>query len=201
MRRLAVFVGDFTAEAASVVAADNAITASAVLGSLANLVTKSLVSLDVGSAVARYRLHETTRAYAVEKLAESGEIDHAGRRHADYCRDLFDKAETELETLPAAAWLAGYGHHIGEVRAALDWAFSPTGAPKVGVALTVAAGPLWVELSGSIVASRAAGVGAVRHRASAAAMSRCRPNSSARVRRNNVFRGSDLVLWRSGIKP
>jgi predicted ATPase len=146
MRRLAVFAGDFTAEAASSVAADGEIAASEVVRSLANLVTKSLVTLEVGNAIAHYRLHETTRAYAIEKLAESGEFEQAARRHANYYRDFFERAEIELETLPATAWLAGYGHQIGEVRAALDWAFSPTGAAEIGGALTVAAVPLWVQL-------------------------------------------------------
>ena len=115
--------------------------------SLANLVTKSLVTVEVGSVTAYYRLHETTRGYALEKLAESGEFEQVARRHANYYRDLFDSAETELETLPAPAWLARYGRHVGQARAALDWAFSPTGAAEVGVALTVAAVPLWVHLS------------------------------------------------------
>jgi predicted ATPase/DNA-binding winged helix-turn-helix (wHTH) protein len=147
MRRLAVFAGDFTAEAASSVAAGGEIAISEVVRFLANLVTKSLVILEAGRVSAHYRLHETTRAYALEKLGESDEFEQAARRHANYYRDLFDRAEIELDTSPAPAWLAGYGHHIGEVRAALDWAFSPTGAADVGVALTVAAVPLWVHLS------------------------------------------------------
>ncbi len=147
MRRLAVFAGDFTAAAASLVAAGGEIAASEVVLSLANLVTKSLVTVEVGSVTAYYRLHETTRGYALEKLAESGEFEQVARRHANYYRDLFDRAETELETLPAPAWLARYGRHVGQVRAALDWAFSPTGAAEVGVALTMAAVPLWVHLS------------------------------------------------------
>jgi predicted ATPase len=147
MRRLAVFAGDFTAEAASLVAAGGEIAASEVVRSLMNLVTKSLVSFETGSTIAHYRLHETTRAYALEKLAESGEFDQVARRHANYYRDLFDGAEIELDTLPTAEWLVRYGHQIGQVRAALDWAFSPTGAAEVGVALTLAAVPLWVHLS------------------------------------------------------
>ncbi len=147
MRRLAVFAGDFTAEAVSSVAAGSEIAASEVICSLANLVTKSLVTLEAGSVIAHYRLHETTRAYALEKLAESGEFDQVARRHANYYRDLFDSAEIELDTLPTAKWLVRYGHQVGQVRAALDWAFSPTGAAEVGVALTVAAVPLWVHLS------------------------------------------------------
>jgi predicted ATPase/DNA-binding winged helix-turn-helix (wHTH) protein len=147
MRRLAVFAGDFTAEAARLVAADGEITASEALYSLANLVTKSLVTVEAGSVISHYRLHETTRAYALEKLIESGEFEQVARRHANYYRDLFDRAETELDTLPASAWLASYGPQIGQVRAALDWAFSPTGTAEVGAALTVAAVPLWVHLS------------------------------------------------------
>jgi predicted ATPase/DNA-binding winged helix-turn-helix (wHTH) protein len=147
MRRLAVFAGDFTAEAAGFVAGGGEIAASEVVRSLANLVTKSLVALEVGSVVAHHRLHETTRAYALEKLAESGEFDQVARRHATYYRDIFDSAEMELETLPTSVWLARYGRQIGQVRAALDWAFSPAGAAEIGVALTVAAVPLWVHLS------------------------------------------------------
>jgi len=88
MRRLAIFVGDFTAEAASLVAAGGEIAASEVVRSLANLVTKSLVALDAVSVITHYRLHETTRAYALEKLRESGELGDVARRHADYYRDL-----------------------------------------------------------------------------------------------------------------
>jgi predicted ATPase/DNA-binding winged helix-turn-helix (wHTH) protein len=147
MRRLAIFAGEFTAEAASSVAAGGETAASEVVRCLANLVTKSLVTLDAGSVITHHRLHETTRAYALEKLAENGEFDRVARRHAEYYRDHFDKAETELETLSAPAWVATYGHQIAEVRGALDWAFSSTGEPRVGVALTVIAVPLWVRLS------------------------------------------------------
>ena len=147
MRRLAVFAGDFTAEAASLVAADDEIAVSDVVCSLANLVTKSLVTLEAGGTIAHHRLHETTRVYALEKLAESGEFEQVARRHADYYRRLFERSEIELETSPAPTWLTRYGRQIGQVRAALDWAFSPTGAAEVGVALTVAAVPLWVHLS------------------------------------------------------
>jgi predicted ATPase len=101
LRRLAVFAGDFTAEAASLVAPDSEIGASAVIRSLANLVTKSLVALEIGGAIAYHRLHETTRAYALEKLAESGEFEQVARRHANYYRNLFDRAEMETDTLPA----------------------------------------------------------------------------------------------------
>jgi predicted ATPase/DNA-binding winged helix-turn-helix (wHTH) protein len=147
MRRLAVFVGDFTAEAASLVAAGGDIAAPEAVCFLGNLVTKSLVSVELGSVITHYRLHETTRTYALDKLAESGEFDQVARGHANYYRDLLDRAEIELDTLPTSVWLVRYGSQIGQVRAALDWAFSPAADAKVGVALTVAAVPLWAYLT------------------------------------------------------
>src|SRR5712664_1721822 len=147
LRRLGVFVGPFTLDAASAVAAGVDIPASEVADSVANLVGKSLVSTDVGGAIVYYRLLETTRAYAREKLIGSAEFEHVAQRHAEYLRDLFEHAEAELETRPNAEWLSVYRPHIDDLRTALDWAFSPSGDVGVGVALTAAAVPLWTHLS------------------------------------------------------
>jgi predicted ATPase/DNA-binding winged helix-turn-helix (wHTH) protein len=147
LRRLGVFVGPFTMDAASAVAAGVDIPGSEIADSVANLVGKSLVSTDVGGAIVYYRLLETTRAYAREKLIGSAEFDHFAQRHAEYFRDLFEDAEAELETRPTAEWLPAYRPHIDDLRAALDWAFSPSGDAGVGVALTAAAVPLWTRLS------------------------------------------------------
>jgi predicted ATPase len=92
-------------------------------------------------------LLDTTRAYALEKLAESGERDRLARRHGEFYRDLFERAETEWDTRPTAEWLADCGGQIDNLRAVLDWAFSPGGDASIGVALTAAAVPLWTRLS------------------------------------------------------
>src|SRR5882672_6036186 len=147
LRRLGVFVGAFTLDAASAVAATVDISASEVTDAVADLVGKSLLSTDVGGASLQYRLLETTRAYAREKLIESAELDRVAPRHAEYYRDLFQRAEVEFETQPTAEWLAAYRPHIDDVRLALDWAFSPSGDVGVGAALTAAAVPLWTHLS------------------------------------------------------
>src|SRR5205085_970428 len=75
------------------------------------------------------------------------ELEQVAQRHAEYCRNLFERAELELETQPAAEWLAAYSRRIDNLRAALDWAFSPGGNASIGVALTAAAVPLWMHLS------------------------------------------------------
>src|SRR6202043_1273156 len=72
LRRLAIFAGGFTMQAASAVAADDEIAAAEVVDCVANLVAKSLVTTEGDGSVARYRLLDTTRAYASEKLDESG---------------------------------------------------------------------------------------------------------------------------------
>jgi predicted ATPase/DNA-binding winged helix-turn-helix (wHTH) protein len=146
-RRLAVFAGAFTLRAASAVAASADMPAPHVIDCVANLVGKSLIAADVVGASVHYRLLETTRAYAKEKLAESRELAQCARRHAEYHRGLFERAEAEWQTRPTADWLAEYGPHIDNLRAALGWAFAPGGDAAVGVALATAAVPLWVSLS------------------------------------------------------
>jgi predicted ATPase/DNA-binding winged helix-turn-helix (wHTH) protein len=147
LRRLAIFSCSFSLEAASMVAASPELSWPDAIEGLLNLVGKSLVVAGVEGGVARYRLLDTTRAYALEKLAESGERPQLAWRHAKYCQDFFERAETEWETRPTAEWLADYGRHIDDLRAALDWAFSPDGDASIGVALTAAAVPLWMHLS------------------------------------------------------
>jgi predicted ATPase/DNA-binding winged helix-turn-helix (wHTH) protein len=145
--RLAIFPGGFALDAASDVAAGAEIAALDAIEYITSLVSKSLVGADISGGSQRFRLLETTRAYALEKLAERGEFELAARRHAEFCRQLFERAEAEWEARPTAEWLADYGWQIAGVRAALDWAFSNGGDPEAGVALAVAAVPLWVQLS------------------------------------------------------
>jgi predicted ATPase len=134
-------------EAARAVAVSAEIAAADVDDPIANLVAKSLLTADVSGPVARYRLLDTTRAFAREKLAESGEGQHAARRHAEFYRDVFAPAASRSELQPTIARLALYRREINNVRAALDWAFSPEGDRALGVVLTAAYVPVWLHLS------------------------------------------------------
>jgi predicted ATPase/DNA-binding winged helix-turn-helix (wHTH) protein len=147
LRRLAVFAAGFTPESASTVTAGTDFAPSDVVELVANLVAKSLVTADVGGAAIHYRLLETTRAYALDQLSKSNELEPTARRHAEYHRDVFERAEAEWQTTPTSDWLAVYLTQIDNMRGALDWAFSPSGDREIGVALTVAAVPLWFQLS------------------------------------------------------
>jgi predicted ATPase len=97
-RRLAIFAGGFTLRAAGTVTADEIHGESEIFDLVAALVTKSLVSADARATEPRFRLLETTRAYALAKLAESGDVNMLGRRHAEY----FDReSQTASDRRPA----------------------------------------------------------------------------------------------------
>jgi predicted ATPase/DNA-binding winged helix-turn-helix (wHTH) protein len=140
LRRLAVFAGGFSLEAARAVVASAEIAPPEVADRLYSLIAKSLVVANV-AAILRYRLLDTTRAYAHEKLLESGERGLLARRHAEYFRDLFERAESNAEGRPDCL------HQIDNLRAALDWAFSPDGDPTIGVALSAASAQIWLDAS------------------------------------------------------
>jgi predicted ATPase len=146
-RALGIFAGGFTVEAAAAVVLDTAKTRIGAIDRLGDLVAKSLVVADVSGAKSRFRLLDTTRAYAIEKLDVSGERERLARRHAEFYRDLFERAERQAPARPTGEWLADYAREIDNMRAALDWAFSPGGDGSIGVALTAAAAPLWMRLS------------------------------------------------------
>ena len=111
------------------------------------MVNKSLLSMSSTGAVARYRMLETTRAYALEKLVERGELQRYARRHAQYHLVAFRLAAAEWKTRSVAEWLSDYTPLMGDGRAALDWACSADGDPTLGAELTIALSPLWSEVA------------------------------------------------------
>jgi predicted ATPase len=84
LRRIAPFVGHFTLEGARYVAGELGIGTGEILDAIAGLVEKSLIATRIDETQARYRLLDTTRAYALEKLEEHAEVDVVVRRHGEY---------------------------------------------------------------------------------------------------------------------
>jgi predicted ATPase/DNA-binding winged helix-turn-helix (wHTH) protein len=145
LRRLAIFSSGFTLEAAAAVMSDRDNTAPYVAEGIANLVAKSLIARDGSAISGRWRLLETIRAYALEKLGESGEFERLARRHAEFFRDLFERAAPS--SAPSTAEMAQYAREIDNVRVAIDWCFSPSGDSGIGAVLTAAYAPVWLNLS------------------------------------------------------
>ncbi len=146
-RRIGILSGGFTLESAIAIAADAVVDEGLAVDAVAGLVTKSLLAANPGRAGMTYRLLDTMRAYALRRLVESSELRGVARRHAEHFRQVFEQAAVDWESMPTDEWLGSYVGAIGNLRAALDWAFSPEGEVDVGIALTVAAVPLWFQLS------------------------------------------------------
>ncbi|WP_158932454.1 winged helix-turn-helix domain-containing protein [Acidisphaera sp. S103] len=144
-RRLAIFSGGFTLDAAAAVMHESGLDPSGVMDGIASLVTKSLVALDQRVASTRWYLLETVRAYALEKLALHDQPDMVAQRHALHFRNRFAPTETGSETRLTNEDLIGRRREIDNVRAALDWSFSAGGDSFIGVDLTAAYALVWLH--------------------------------------------------------
>ncbi len=153
-RRVAIFAGGFTLEAATAVARDGALDEFEIVDGVSSLVAKSLVAADTSGSRARYRLLETTRAYALEKLAESDETAVIEAAHARYFRAFFGAAFDDWTRISDAEFRARYAPEIDNLRLAVDWALGPSGDDEIGPALLGASRHLWTHLSLGIEAAQ-----------------------------------------------
>jgi predicted ATPase/DNA-binding winged helix-turn-helix (wHTH) protein len=144
LARLSVFVGSATLESIAAVVASTEIAQEQMPDLLLSLVEKSLVHADPGEDATRYRLLESTRYYALEKLAGGGEFR---RRHARHFAARLRQATAEWETTPTPQWMARYESDIDNLRGALEWAFGPGGDAAIGIDLVGHSHVLWAELA------------------------------------------------------
>lgn len=147
LRHLAVFPAAFTMEAAEAVAPDGGATGADVSDGIVSLAAKSLVVVIASGDEVRYRLLDTTRAYALERLEQDSEADEVRRRHASYLCDVLAHAEVEWMTMTRIEWSASYAGHIDDVRVALDWAIGSPNELITNVRLAAGAGELAHHLS------------------------------------------------------
>jgi non-specific serine/threonine protein kinase len=120
-RRLSVFAGGFTLEAAEAVCAGNSPESAEVLTLMTHLVDKSLVLVAERQGEARYRLLETVRQYGREKLEESGEEAEIRRRHANFFLAFAEQVEPKINSKDRALWLERLEAEHDNFRAALIW--------------------------------------------------------------------------------
>ena len=141
LRRLGVFVGGLTLEAAEGVCTGDGIDAAGVLDLLSRLVDKSLLVVDDASdGAVRYRLLETVRQYALDRLGESGETERIRDRHRDFFLQLAERAELELRGPEQKTWLDRLEIEHDNLRASLTAALADSEGAEVGLRL---AGALW----------------------------------------------------------
>jgi predicted ATPase len=142
LRRLSVFSGGATPEAAEQVCAFDGRPAAGFIDVIASLVDKSLVTV-TGDREVRYGLLETVRAYAAERLAEHGERAAVAARHASYFLDLAEQAEPMLRTGDQVAWMTRLAAEHDNCSAALRHAID-TGDVALGLRLVAALGWFWI---------------------------------------------------------
>jgi predicted ATPase/DNA-binding winged helix-turn-helix (wHTH) protein len=144
-RALGIFTGGFTMEAAAAVAMDA--TGVIAIDRLADLVAKSLVVADVGGVKPRFRLLDTTGAYALGKLEDQAEFDSTSLRHAEYVTRQLESQKEPLSALPRADRATAYSRQLSDVRSALEWSFGSHGSDEIATRLAAASMQLFLELS------------------------------------------------------
>jgi predicted ATPase/DNA-binding winged helix-turn-helix (wHTH) protein len=125
LRRIAPFVGHFTLEGARHAAGELGVGTGGIFDAIAGLVEKSLIATRIDEAQAQYRLLNTTRAYALEKLEEHAEVDVVFRRHAEYVTGHLESQRGALLALAKAERAAA--SPSGNIRVAPERSFEPRG--------------------------------------------------------------------------
>jgi predicted ATPase/DNA-binding winged helix-turn-helix (wHTH) protein len=147
LRRLAVFVGHFTIQAALEVVTSANVDQARVFGVIDDLVGKSMVATNPVGAMMRYRLLDTTRAYALELRVDKAEFADLAARHANYYRRWLEQVGSEWLTLSSGTQRALHLAGLANVRVALEWCFGIDGNTEIGVPLAAAAVPVFLAMS------------------------------------------------------
>ena len=142
LRRLAVFAGSFGLDAAEDVCAGDPLERQEAVALLGRLIDKSLVHVEEGPGDRRYRLLETVRQYAAERLQEAGERHAFERRHCDWYVELAESDPTPVGDLPTRDRLRRLDLERDNLRAALASALADD--PQLALRLTVALWRFWL---------------------------------------------------------
>ena len=136
LRRLAVFAGGFTLKAAESICSEG-MKPSDILDLLGRLVDKSLVIVEEVSTTSetRYRLLESIRQYALEKLMATEEARAIRDKHLEFYLGLAEKSEPYIFSSESIVWVNRLGKELDNIRAAMDWS---TNSGKAGAALQMA---------------------------------------------------------------
>jgi DNA-binding CsgD family transcriptional regulator/tetratricopeptide (TPR) repeat protein len=160
-RRLAIFVGGFTLEAAEAVCAaggpgdGGSMPSAAMVDRLQSLLDKSLLCAEAtGGEEPRFRLLETIRDFGLEQLSASGESDAVQERHARFFLALAEEGERSLTELVQRGWLDRLEADNDNLRAVLDWSLTAPEGTEIGPRLATAMAVFW-QVRGPVSSGRA----------------------------------------------
>ena len=134
LRVLGIFVNTFTFDAVCHVIGGG-MSHGQIMNAMSGLVDKSLLLNEKDGVVHRYRLLETTRAYALQQMLDNGEHRSVALAHARYFRMLFDPNQPHWIKQPLDVWLDDFRRELGNLRAALEWLLSECGDATLGMEL------------------------------------------------------------------
>ena len=141
LRRLSVFDGGFTADAAAAVCADSLTAATPDL--MHHLLDASLIVPEPGGEQTRYRLFETVREYAAGRLTGPAERDRAEEQHTRYYCAFAEHANAELQGPGEQAWLHRLDAEQDNLRAALRYSAKPAADAALLASTAIALAPFW----------------------------------------------------------
>jgi len=147
LRRLSVFSGGATLEAAEKVCTDDMIGAGDVAELLSLLVDKSLLNIAFFDELGRYVMLESVRTFASRKLADTGEFTRVARAHAAWIASLADRADSTYPRVPRNSWLREFEPELDNARSALDWTLNTRTDPDALLAARIVGGlrGLWMS--------------------------------------------------------
>jgi predicted ATPase/DNA-binding XRE family transcriptional regulator len=148
LRRLSIFRGAFTLDAAEAVCATGELASEQIAAHLSQLADKSLVEVQAANeAEGRYRLLDSVRTFSAHKLAEAGESFAIARAHATRLADIADGAFELYALGPRHVWLGRFLPELGEARAAIEWALGAGDADDIVLAARIVGGlrALWID--------------------------------------------------------
>lgn len=147
LRVISIFSGPFVTDSVIYVGGALELAPATVVEAISGLLGKSMLSIDQGEGEPRYRLLDSTRAFARDLLAARDELDRVSARHAHLQLKILERANSEQATMPVRDWQMLCAGQIDDLRKAIDWALYARRDLALGIKLVAAGLPLWQTLS------------------------------------------------------
>lgn len=146
-RRLSIFAGLFALDGVRAVAIDQSSDLAQAIEKICELVNKSLVNVEFEGSTAHYRLPESTRAYAMEKIRDEGDLRTTIERHVRFLSEKFEVFLRDKRGHENAGFRSELSRFLDDARGSFDWAFSENGDARLGILLAATFVPMLLECS------------------------------------------------------
>ncbi|OAV54811.1 hypothetical protein A6U98_09640 [Rhizobium sp. WYCCWR10014] len=154
LRAISIFMGTFDMDEVVCIVVHHGLDPTVVFDAIAGLRAKSMLSVEQMSGGMRYRLLDSTRAFAGNLLEAAGELTAVSQAHARLVLDIFTRANADQARLPTRQWHIAYASRADDLRRAIGWALFLRADPLLGMQLVASGLPLWHESSLSEEARR-----------------------------------------------